>query len=273
MSNDSEVRYEFKTVHAMRGLEARTAAKWAGRGWTFESQEPDTLRTKMTFKRVRPKASKTPLVAIGALLGIGILGLSIGALSEDQDGTDPKSAETRSSAPTDPPTAVPSPTPTDSPTPTPTPTPIPSETPTPTPSEEPQAPQAPAVPDVLTIDNSDALRVALEADSCDQSLITFVKKYRRHQIEFDGSITAVNVYDAGWPYGTIADILLAAGDDGSNAASGPAFQFSGVSVDELPDFGLGSVDVDKKYTFVAEIDRFNPGGCLLILDPISARAR
>src|SRR4051794_14364971 len=56
--------YEFKSVRAIRGTEARTIAKWRQAGWELETQRHGTLRTEMTFRRMKPKDPWQQLVAV-----------------------------------------------------------------------------------------------------------------------------------------------------------------------------------------------------------------
>ena len=51
---DGDAQYEFKDVRAIRGTEGRAIAKWQKDGWEFVSQRQGTLRTEMTFRRVKP---------------------------------------------------------------------------------------------------------------------------------------------------------------------------------------------------------------------------
>jgi hypothetical protein len=52
---DDDTQYEFKDVRPVRGTEARTIAKWQKDGWELFTQSKGTLRTEMTFRRVKPK--------------------------------------------------------------------------------------------------------------------------------------------------------------------------------------------------------------------------
>jgi hypothetical protein len=56
---DVDARYEFKSVRTMRGREARALAKWQKDGWELVTQCKGTLRTEMTFRRVKPKTIGT----------------------------------------------------------------------------------------------------------------------------------------------------------------------------------------------------------------------
>ncbi len=74
-----DAQYEFKSVATVRGAEARTTAKWQRDGWELVAQDPQLLRTKMTFRRVKPKRPWLILAApVGALL---ILGSIVGVMA------------------------------------------------------------------------------------------------------------------------------------------------------------------------------------------------
>jgi|GEM_PF-839909 len=75
---EDETRYELKTVRAIRGTEAMTAAKWEKDGWEAVSQSPGMLQTQMTFRRPKPKTPWRLLVALGAAVLIGLIVLAIG---------------------------------------------------------------------------------------------------------------------------------------------------------------------------------------------------
>ena len=47
--------YETQTVKCIRGLVARTIAKWEGEGWENVSQTTGKLRTEFTIRRPKPK--------------------------------------------------------------------------------------------------------------------------------------------------------------------------------------------------------------------------
>lgn len=52
---DDDVQYEFESVRTIRGREASTIAKWRDDGWELDAQNQGTLRTELTFRRVKPK--------------------------------------------------------------------------------------------------------------------------------------------------------------------------------------------------------------------------
>jgi hypothetical protein len=83
MSDDEvEPKYLTKSVWTIRGLEARTRAKWEKQGWEFVTQNQSLLRTELSFRRVKKKLPWYAWAAIGAgvvLLGVGI---TVGSLTE-----------------------------------------------------------------------------------------------------------------------------------------------------------------------------------------------
>lgn len=82
---ESDVKYETKSIRTVRGMEARTKAKWEKLGWEFISvKQLPMLRTEVTFRRVKkklpayvlPLAIGVPAVAVAALV---VLGIAVGA--------------------------------------------------------------------------------------------------------------------------------------------------------------------------------------------------
>jgi Bacterial TSP3 repeat len=65
---DVDALYEFKSVRTMRGREARTLAKWPNEGWELVTQSQGRLRTKMTFRRVKPKSRRRVVAVSGGLI-------------------------------------------------------------------------------------------------------------------------------------------------------------------------------------------------------------
>lgn len=239
---DEDVQYQYRSVKAIRGTEAKTIAKWKTQGWDLESQTPGTLRTEISFRRVKPKdpfqglakfAAKswvalrglrptTQRRILGGLGGFVALLVIIGVVAGISGGGDdtkprasptkPTSAQTKATS-----SAVPSDTPSVTPTPT----------PTPTPSESTE----PATHEVLTVKNSKDLRKLLAVgDNCSETVARFVSKYQGRTITFDGSVSAVSNHGN---YNTRFDFLLAPGNKGSESASGPTFQFQNVNYYDL----------------------------------------
>lgn len=137
-------------------------------------------------------------------------------------------------------------------------------------STEAEAPIAP-----LTIENSPELAVVLAlTDYCSPDIAAFAAAHAGEQIEFDGSIGAMN------PHGESAsrfDILIGAGDYSETTSIGPAFQFRDVNTTSdlnYADAGRpDSIGVGDNLRVVAEIDRYEEPSCLLLLDPVSTGFR
>lgn len=252
---DEEVQYEHQSVKVIRGREANKIAEMQNQRWELVSQTQGTLRTEMTFRRVK-KRSFEPWMGAVALLGVGVLFFALSALGGDG-----------SSEPKDPPPAAastaldesPSEAPSESATPT---TEEPTEELTEEPSEEPTESEAPAPPvdGVLTTDNNSDLKALLEADD-DYSLNqAFAKAYKGREIAFNGSVA-----DASPPY-----YLVYFGDDShTNATSGPAFQFRvrTLQADGRP------VATGDNLRFIAEVGAFTPDQGLFFLTPVEVTAR
>ncbi len=135
-------------------------------------------------------------------------------------------------------------------------------------------PAAPETEKVLTTDNSKDLAALLKvSDNCDEKIGHFAAKYEDRTIEFDGSI--VNLANHG-DTKTRLDILVAPGNKGPNSTRGPAFKFEDVNTFDLNVTGSkapSSVNEGDRFRFVARIVEYNPAGCLLLLQPVSTRAR
>lgn len=124
-----DVRYETKSVKAVRGLEARTIAKWAQEGWELETQTPGRVRTELLFRRPKKAMPKGLLIGIGGLAALVVVGGITGAvLMSGGTPTEPTAAP-GSPTPSTEPSAIPS-----------EPSGVPSE-PSPTPQTASEAPE------------------------------------------------------------------------------------------------------------------------------------
>ena len=99
---DDDVRYELKTVQAIRGTEARSIAKWEKAGWELVDQNQGTLRTALHFRRSKPKV---PWVLIAVAAGVVLLlaiGVSVVSALQGGDDTAAKPSTSATSRPSRP---------------------------------------------------------------------------------------------------------------------------------------------------------------------------
>jgi hypothetical protein len=257
-----DASYEIKSVQTVRGMEARTMAKWEKEGWEFvtQSQEP-LLRTKLIFRRLKPKQPKYLWpAAAGALLLIGII-VGIGAAREGDDTPEANTPPTNAAV-------VQSEEPSKGPSETPSQKTEPSESAT-------AAPVASAAEQTLTVQNNAELAALLAStDSDDDSIEGFATKYKDRTIEFDGNIAAMNNHG---DYKTRYDILIGAGNYSATSMTGPNFQFKDVNIvtdlhltgSNIPD-GIGKGD---NLHLIARVDGFNRAQGLFFLKPVSTTVR
>lgn len=184
---DTEVQYEFKPVKTVRGMEARTIAKWESQGWELVTQTPGRVQTAMTFRRPKSRWTKTHALIAGGLAAVVIVGAVIGGLVSGAD-EDPQAA-----GPTSQTSAAATPSEATSST---------GQAPTtiPTPSASPAGP--------VTATNNPDFAALLEMDYCDPGIGDFAAAYSGQTIEFDGVITNLALRgDTSTRY----DILIAPG--------------------------------------------------------------
>lgn len=254
---EDEVQYEFKSVKAIRGTEARTIAKWEELGWELDTQTPGTLRTDLTFRRMKkqmPKALLAGIIGFFALVIIG--GIAAGIAGGGDDDFKPTASTIKASS-----SAVPSETPSES-------MPTPEET-TAAPSPSKSVPAGP----VTAANNAEFAALLKLGDYCDKSIGAFAGKYEGQFIQFDGVIANQ------MPHGnntTRYDILLSPGNK-ANTPFGPAFKYENLNTvfdlhwtgSNTPDY----VGVGSKLRFTAEVGEFKSNQCLFFLTPVSTEAR
>jgi hypothetical protein len=111
---DVEMKYVNKTVTTLRGMEARSVAKWEKEGWELVSQTPaKLLRTTLIFRRPKKPIPKWVWAAVAAtvvILGLGITFATIQESNQDhqQAEASPSSSVTPSVQPLPPGTVEPS---------------------------------------------------------------------------------------------------------------------------------------------------------------------
>lgn len=263
---DDDVQYEHQTVKSIRGREASTIADWERRGWELHRQDKGTLRSELTFRRVKVKSKIPAWLPIAGLLGFGVLLLGSVAIAEafQSDDNAPESKETPSETvasstpePTEPAASEES-----------SQQPVESD---PAESEQPE-PTEPAADEVLTVKSNQDLKTLL-ATSEDYALSkAFSKKYRGQKIEFDGNVAASGSHDGA---STRFDFLIYTGDYSATvAAPGPAFQFRDVNFYDLNLQGRGSgVGMEDNLHIVAEVGEFEARTGLFLLSPVSTTLR
>lgn len=244
---DDVVKYELKSVKAMRGTEARSITKWQKDGWELVDQTTGALHTTLNFRRVKPKVPWLPIAVLGGvLLLLAIIGGSVAALQGGDDKT-PASSKPGATA---------------------------SAGASKAPSPDASASGGAGAEQTLTRDNSKELAALLAvADNCNGTIAPFATKYAERTVEFDGSIVTIGNHG---DYKTRYDILLAPGDMGPESTRGPAFQFKDVNVFDLHLTGANapnSVRPGDLLHVVARVDGYNATQCLFFLKPVSTGIR
>lgn len=273
----SDIKYEYKTVKAVRGMEKRSIAKEQAEGWELVDQTQSTLRTSLTFRRVQPETflskawvtfrgippAKQGIVAAGTTLLLIFAVVGIGIVSAQEKSVEPAAGKVEA-APSAAPTSAGDTGPAQS-----TATTAVNNSPSP-------APTAPAEPEqVLTVENNAEFAALLSVtDYCDASMADFAAKYEGRKIEFDGSITKMANHAQ---YKTRYDILLGPGDAGPATTRGPAFKYEDVNMFDLKLTGNNVpsfVREGDKFRLTAEVGEYNATrGCLFFLTPVATAAR
>jgi hypothetical protein len=255
---DDDSQYEFKSVRAVRGMEARTTAKLKEDGWEFvsESQGP-LLQTKMTFRRPKPKQPWYVWAAMAG--GLALMGIIVAVNAILGGGDEPTAPPADAATPQ-------------------------SEQPSAVPSEEPEEPEptesAEAVPaesaseQTLTVENNEDLAALLAVPATSGAAVEeFAAKYSGRLIEFDGNISYMNNHGK---YKTRYDMLIGAGDYSETTTTGPNFQFKDVNTFDLhltgsniPDY----VGAGDNLHIIARVGEFNTVQELFFLEPISTELR
>ena len=251
MSDD--VQYESKTVKAIRGMEARTVAKWTADGWELVGQTPGTMSSELSFRRVKRNLSRAVIAAAAVTGVLVVVAIMIGVITERDD---PTTAAPPASATTEP-GGLGSGT----------------EAPTTQASRTAAAsPSEPAPAATLTATNNRDFAKVLKVDYCDDRIEAFAAKYEGETVEFAGIILDLA------PHGdtkTRYDILIAPWDKIEDT-EGPMFQYE--EVNTTNDFGRAGSDPDtvgegSKLLFAAEVGGYDTDRCLLSMTPVATRAR
>jgi len=268
-----DVKYEYKSVQAVRGLESRSIAKEQREGnWELVDQTQGTIRTTLKFRRVKPETSLSKVWSIfrglapakqrAVVAGMTIL-LLVAAVGIGTSAAREKSGTASSeSAPLS-----------ETPLPSPAPTVAEGKGPTSGPSPAPTVTEG--TDQVVTLENNEEFAALLATtDTCGPSVADFATKYHGRKIGFDGSITNLQQYEN---YKTRYDILLGPGDAGPKTTAGPNFKYANVNTFDLKFSGNNvpsSVREGDTFHIIAEVGEYKPTqGCLFFLTPVSTTVR
>lgn len=83
---DDDAHYESKSARTIRGRQASAIAKWQHDGWELVTQSQGRLRTKMTFRRVKPKTRRRIVAVSGGLIMLLVITGSVAGMTPDSDG-------------------------------------------------------------------------------------------------------------------------------------------------------------------------------------------
>lgn len=67
-TEDAGVKYETRTVKAVRGMESRTAAKWESQGWEVVDQKDGRVSSEITIRRPKPKTPWKLYAGLGGFI-------------------------------------------------------------------------------------------------------------------------------------------------------------------------------------------------------------
>jgi hypothetical protein len=260
------IQYELKDVQTLRGTEARTAAKWAKDGWELVSQSQGTLRTTLSFRRVKPKAPWRWMALAGGAMVL-IIGVGVAVESQGGDGASTPAAASAAAATVPATEAAASAVPSAVPAAT-----LPSQQVVTEPGLA--VGQAGAEPILTAQNNPDLAALLALSQPNDATVAQFAATYQGQSIEFDGNVA--NMANHG-SYDTRYDILIGAGDYSTTSSSGPNFQFQDVNTTsdlhfvgtDVPDF-IGTGD---NLHITAEVVGYNSTQELFFLEPISTQFR
>lgn len=265
-----DAQYEFTSVQAIRGTEARTIAKWEKDGWELDRRDQGMVRTELTFRRVRPATfgdrlraafdrleptvKRRLMAAAGAVV---VLAVTVGVVVGMQGGggtPDPTASATEATE---------------------TPSETSAEDQAPTATSSASLPPAPAAEEVLTVENNaDLAALVAITDPAAPAVAEFAATYRGRTIEFDGNILSMMNHGT---YSTRYDLLIGTGDYNETASSGPNFKFEDVNIvndlhltgSNVPD----AVGVGDNLRIVARVGDYNDTQQLLFLKPVSTEVR
>jgi hypothetical protein len=246
-----DVRYETKTIQALRGTVAKTVSSWEAQGWEVVSRSEGLVRTEITLRRAKREINvrryaivgAAAVVVVGAIVATSILASS----GNDEESTARPAAPTTATASS-------------------------SQSPTAPPVTSSAAPSEEAV--LTAENNADLAAVLAVTDYCSSQVATFAQTYQGRTIAFPASVANIQSHDGA---STRYDILLAPGDEGPNSTVGPAFQFRDVNTTNdlnITGDGPDSITAGTLLDVTAEVDEYDATyGCLFRLQPVQTSFR
>ncbi|MDX2646133.1 DUF4839 domain-containing protein [Streptomyces sp. PA03-1a] len=238
-----EIKYEYKTVKAVRGTDSSVISRMQKDGWELVEQSQGMLRSSLNFRR--PK-KPLPRLLIGTAAAVAVILTIVIGTAAALSGEGERKNESANS------TAAASKKP--------------STTPTPTAAKS-------AATQVITPQNNPEFAALLKLDYCDDANLDFAIRHEGQTVAFNGSIVHMEPHGN---YDTRYDFLLGPGDKGPNTTAGPAFKYEDVNISDLKLTGKkipANVGAGDKFRFVAEVGEFNADQCLFHLDPVSTEVR
>ena len=86
---DKPIKFQRKTVQAVRGTESLSINKWQKQGWELVDQTPGKLRTTLHFRKPASKARWLAPLALLGLIALVFGGVGIASIiDDDEDGAD-----------------------------------------------------------------------------------------------------------------------------------------------------------------------------------------
>jgi len=187
------VKYESKSVKAVRGADKFVAGRMAKDGWELVDSVPGRISTTLSFRRAKKPLNRLAVGGGVAAVLVLIATIAVGSALEGRDAkpeAGPQSATSTLAAPPDP---------------------EPSEQP----EEQPE-------PDVLTVENNADLAAVLAGPKRGPKVEAFSEKYGTKEVEFDAYVTGLDLN----PREALGEstISLRAGDAKDKTHTGPVFE-------------------------------------------------
>ncbi|MGP9736083.1 DUF4839 domain-containing protein [Brachybacterium sp. AOP42-C2-15] len=256
-----DVKYEFKTVRAVRGTEPRTIKKWEQNGWEVTGRTPGKIQTEISLRRPQPR---TPWfrVAIAGGLALALIAFALIMSVVQGEGADDAPAATSEAPAGSSHSAAPESNGSEA-------VGAPSSTP-----DGASATNAPPAEEIITIaTNADFAAITSSTDYCSDQIATFAEEHEGRTVRFEASIGAMGPHG---DYDTRYDILLTVGKYSETTAVGPAFQFRDVNMNDLNLTGTDipdTIGVGDALTVTATVGEYIPDQCLFLLDPEETEVR